>query len=77
MTKFETILKLAEIKGMMRLESPDASMGSISAYGEICELIHDLQDDDDDDIQCAHCHDLGYHCQFHRCKCHGCGKFHE
>ena len=55
MTKFETLLKLSEIKGAM-LSAESAHV----PYGMICELIDDLQDDDEDECQttagnCGYC----------------------
>ena len=64
MTKFETLLQLSEIKGAM-LSAESAHV----PYGMICELIHDLQDDDDD--ECPGCG-----CPSHD-RCHVCRQFHD
>ena len=63
MTVFETLLKLSEIKGAV-LSAESAHV----PYGMICELIDDVQDDDDECPGCG--------CQSHD-RCHGCGKFHD
>jgi hypothetical protein len=53
MTKFETILRLAEIKGLMRRES--GNVGIPSAFNDICDLIDDLSAEEIEDVKEAEC----------------------